>query len=321
MPATRVPTGEHAVLFYEKDKELVEAVSNYLAQAIWEEETALVIATPAHCAAFVEALKARHIDVEGAISSESLVLLDAASALSQFTEEGGSNEEQFRTVIGGAIREVLTSGRAVRAFGEMVALLWDQGDVLAAIELEALWNNLGHELPFALFCAYPAGLVADPDQAEALQRVCHLHSSVLELKDSGTPIIDADFPVTFAAPRTARHLVVGKLREQGYEEELIGKIALAVTELATNALRHARSPFSILVEEGITLRVAVRDNLTQGPNPALVAAGHGLGLIAALASRWGIDVAADGKAVWAEFAPNQDVPKSRPITKAENATF
>lgn len=321
MPATRIATGEHAVLFYEQEKELVEAVSNYLAEAIRKEETALVIATPVHRAAFVEMLEARHVDVAEAICSGSLLLLDAASTLSQFTAEDGINEERFRAVIGGAIQEVSTSGRAVRAFGEMVALLWNAGDVLAAIELESLWNELGHELPFALFCAYPAGLIADPDQAEALQQVCHLHSSVLEHKDSGAPTIDADFPATFAAPRAARHLVVSTLREQGHDEELIDEIALAVTELATNALRHARSPFSVLVEEGTTLRIAVRDNLPRAPNPALVAAGHGLGLVAALASRWGIDVAADGKVVWAEFAPKQDVPQSQPIIEAENATL
>ena len=44
----------------------------------------------------------------------------------------------------------------VCVFGEMVWLLWDAGQVNAAIEVETLWNELGHQYPFSLLCAYPA---------------------------------------------------------------------------------------------------------------------------------------------------------------------
>jgi anti-sigma regulatory factor (Ser/Thr protein kinase) len=78
---------------------------------------------------------------------------------------------------------------------------------------------------------------------------------------------------------------------------------LLITELATNALLHARSPFSVSVD-------AARDHVTLGvsddspsvprvsdPDPDDVG-GRGLVLVAALALRWGVEPVAGGKRVW-----------------------
>ena len=80
-----------------------------------------------------------------------------------------------------------------------------------------------------------------------------------------------------------------------------------VTELATNAVAHAQSPFSVLARsDQQVIRISVRDAssvITElrhvGP-----AEGHGLGLqmVDALASTWGVEVTAGGKAVWAQLA-------------------
>ena len=43
----------------------------------------------------------------------------------------------------------------------MVALLWHQGNVAAAIELETLWNDLAEDRRFSLLCAYPAQVVGE----------------------------------------------------------------------------------------------------------------------------------------------------------------
>ena len=46
-------------------------------------------------------------------------------------------------------------GRRVRAFGEMVALLWAQGHNGATVRLEHLWHELCRRESFSLLCAYP----------------------------------------------------------------------------------------------------------------------------------------------------------------------
>ena len=52
------------------------------------------------------------------------------------------------------VAQAAQNGRRVRAFGEMVALLWSEGNQAAAIRLEELWNELALSQTFCLFCAY-----------------------------------------------------------------------------------------------------------------------------------------------------------------------
>jgi anti-sigma regulatory factor (Ser/Thr protein kinase) len=136
----------------------------------------------------------------------------------------------------------------------------------------------------------------------------------------------AEFAAERDAPGHARRLVVAALREWGHDEALVQDAALVLSELATNAVVHAGSPFSIAVRaQQSVLRVAVQDaspldaasldpldaaSSEQGWAPeqgsvtghGLVArAGHGLGLIDVLATRWGVEASASGKVVWAEI--------------------
>ena len=87
---------------------------------------------------------------------------------------------------------------------------------------------------------------------------------------------------------------------------LVDDARLVVTELATNAIVHAGSRFSVLAhfhESGV--RLSVRDSSpvrpTVRPGDSLAASGHGLHLVAALSAEWGIEVTADGKTVWADL--------------------
>jgi len=51
-----------------------------------------------------------------------------------------------------ALRQAAEAGRPVRVFGEMVWLLWDAGLIDAAIEVEAMGNELGAQYSFSLLC-------------------------------------------------------------------------------------------------------------------------------------------------------------------------
>ena len=44
-------------------------------------------------------------------------------------------------------------------YGEMVAVLWAAGDVMAAAELEELWNDLAREIPFLAVLRVPGQLL------------------------------------------------------------------------------------------------------------------------------------------------------------------
>jgi anti-sigma regulatory factor (Ser/Thr protein kinase) len=78
-----------------------------------------------------------------------------------------------------------------------------------------------------------------------------------------------------------------------------------VSELATNAVIHARTPYTIAVSrDGDTVRVGVHDFSAVIPRRRAygldATTGRGLRLVATLASNWGIDAETPGKVVWFE---------------------
>jgi len=311
-----VDHGGHVVKFYEHDDELVQAVVPYLAAGLHGGEMTVVIATEAHRRAFETELASGGVDVVLAQASGSLLALEAESTLAAIVVDGQVDRAAFHEAVGGMIRQAADSGRRIRAFGEMVALLWDAGAVIAAIELEALWNEICGELELSLFCAYPRASVVGHEHADALQRVCRMHSSVLQHHGANGGAIaehllptelTASFPAERRSPGRARRLAASELRRWGHDEELVGEAMLVVSELASNAVIHAGSPFTITVQSHDSLvRIAVRDQCpaiaaASGQRGLPVRAPHGLAVIQALSTQWGVEDTTDGKVVWAEL--------------------
>jgi MEDS: MEthanogen/methylotroph, DcmR Sensory domain/Histidine kinase-like ATPase domain len=296
-----VGDGEHVVQFYDDDTDLVQAVGRYLVRAIGEGSAAIVIASEPHWQAFEAELVGAGIDVADATADGTIAWLDAARTLSLFVDdEGRIDPAAFRLVIGGVVGWARGGGRAVRAYGEMVGLLWDAGDVLGAIELEKLWNELSYDLNFGVWCGYRAKSVAGGEHADALHEVCHLHTAVV---DDAT----ARFRAGPDAPFAARRFVTSLLGCRPYDNRAPADDAqLVVSELTTNAVVHAGSPFSVSVRyDGSAVRIAVHDwnptlPVLRDAGPTAIS-GRGLHLVNMLARDWGVEPSPDGKTVWADL--------------------
>jgi hypothetical protein len=172
---------DHFVQFYRTDDYLIECLAGYVAEGIWNRDIAFVIATPEHRIALEERLRVKSVDVLSTTVERQYFALDARELLSKFMVRGRPDRRAFMQVMGGLIRKATTGERRVRAFGEMVALLWMDGNRTAAIELEQLWNNLGRQHAFALFCAYPAACFDSRGDGPSLEHVCEHHSCVISL--------------------------------------------------------------------------------------------------------------------------------------------
>lgn len=169
---------DHFVQLYEHDDALIGAVATFAERALAAGGAAVVIATPPHRVAMRALLSAKGYDLDELSRSDRFFSLDADHVLATFTVAGKLEASRFRNVVGGLVQRAAAGGRRVHAFGEMVALLWDRGDVAGAIELEELWNELGETQPFDLFCAYPVTAFGEGDLS-LLGAVCERHSHVL----------------------------------------------------------------------------------------------------------------------------------------------
>jgi hypothetical protein len=293
---------DHVVQFYQDDADLADRVAGYLREAVCGGGVAIVIATAGHRDLFRERLTASGADVTAATSSGAYLELDAGDTLGRFMDGGAPDPALFDAAVGHLIRTAAGQGRPVRAYGEMVALLWDQGLVTETIELESLWNRLGRTEAFSLYCAYRLDSVADLTRSHALAEVCGQHAAVLE---SPAPVRARTFPASVDSVPGARHFVTRTLREWVAEDPR-GDAALAVTELAANAVRHARSGFTVtLFMTEDLVKIAVRDSaaLPPGTSSLPVRPLHGLSALAAMSRRWGAEpLGAAGKLVWCELA-------------------
>lgn len=165
--------------FYDNPEFLASSVAAFLAEGIKSAQPAIVIATPAHTRLIQAELVKRGVDVD-ALGMTNLMWLDARDTLASFMEGGRPSAELFDATVGSAFERVTSDRRyvTVRAFGEMVDLLWRDGKMQAAIELEELWNSLASRYSFALLCAYAAAGL-NPTDTRGLERICAVHSKVL----------------------------------------------------------------------------------------------------------------------------------------------
>src|SRR5205807_10511951 len=105
-----------------------------------------------------------------------------------------------------------------------------------------LWNDLGHEAPFSLFCAYPMQSLRAGRDGDAVDHVCRLHTAVLPERREAARCFDASLD----APLASRRFVTTTLSQWGHDE-LVDDAAMVVTELATNAVLHTGGRFTTTV--------------------------------------------------------------------------
>ena len=179
--ATRNPVHahQHAVQFYGNEDALFTTVAGFLGEGLVAGQPGVLIATEPHNGAILEHLGARFIDVERATRVGDLVVLDADHTLAAFMKDNELDPARFRRHVGDVIGQAL-GGRVrtpVRAYGEIVDVLWRQNKPNAAIRLEMLWNELATTHALSLLCGYSMGNFYK--QAQQFEEICAQHTHVI----------------------------------------------------------------------------------------------------------------------------------------------
>jgi hypothetical protein len=179
----------HFVQLYEADEmALTKNVGRYLWEGLRRGEGVLVIVTPEHRELFCGHLDHLGADLSTLLGSRQLVFWDAHTTLSQFMIGGQPDWQSFEQVIRAAMRQVSPREGAdgLRAYGEMVGVLWKARQFAAAIRLEQLWNKLLEQSSFSLYCAYAIDVFGKEFQVSNLDGVLCTHTHLVPAQPDGT---------------------------------------------------------------------------------------------------------------------------------------
>jgi hypothetical protein len=170
----------HAVKFYKDAATLAEIVCAFLVDGLTaaEPEPAVIIATADHARTFRECLVAKGLDLETLRSRAELTWLDADETLGEFMRNGVPVRQRFVDTMTPILTAIAARfpGRTIRAYGEMVDVLWKREETAAAIALENLWNDLARSHRFSLLCGYAMGHFY---KGSSTDEICGVHTHVV----------------------------------------------------------------------------------------------------------------------------------------------
>lgn len=170
--------GQHALHLYHDDARLATTVATFLAPAFAEGDAILSIATRAHGAAIEQRLRSGGQDIDRARRTGQYLSMDAERIIARLLRNGLPTRETFADVVGHHVERLTERHGNVRAFGEIVSLLWRDGKSAAALRLEDLWNDaLGYH-PLALLCGYATKAVGD-EESPAARRIAAVHTTII----------------------------------------------------------------------------------------------------------------------------------------------
>ena len=169
---------EHVVQIYGDDRVFLDGLEGFVGNGLRNGESAIVIATAMHLHGLEKRMRANNIDVDRARAENRYIPRLAEDVLSTFMVKDWPDEGRFIA----AMEELINlargeQGRKVRAFGEMVAILWSRGNHAATIHLELLWTKVCAAEKFPLFCAYPRDTFSR-NATESIVEICRIHTRV-----------------------------------------------------------------------------------------------------------------------------------------------
>ena len=179
---TTVAGSRHAVQFHANDSRFLDDVSQLVGTTLRSGEQVYIVASEATRRGVDQRLHARQMNLAMLSEQGQYVVEDSALALSQVMIDGRPDRGRLAEIINGLdhLRRSFQKGRSRRLtiFGDMAVTLCRNGDFESALEIERIWNELTHALPFFTVCSYPIDCFTDSEARNRLRNVCDEHSAV-----------------------------------------------------------------------------------------------------------------------------------------------
>jgi signal transduction histidine kinase len=173
----------HTVHFYEHQSAFLDNLSDFAGKTLHAGHALVLVLTQEHRQGLVDRLAQTGLDIQLFAKEDRFITLNAEETLAQFMVEGWPDKsllcEAAESVLLRAKAAAQRSSGAVAVFGEMVALLSEQGNHDAAIYLEKLWDDLRRHHSLILRCAYPLACFAAESDHDIFRRICAVHDHVI----------------------------------------------------------------------------------------------------------------------------------------------
>jgi signal transduction histidine kinase len=244
------PAHDHRVQFYESEDFLAVAVADFLADGLTGGHPSVVIATETHRLSFASRLKVKGFDVEQASGVGQLILLDARDTLDTFMSGPMPDPARFKSTLGAILKDARDrggGGAVLRLYGEMVDLLWRDGNTEGALRLEELWNELARSYEFSLLCAYAMGNFYRANDADRFKAICAAHTHVAPTERYAISDSNARLVEIAMLEQRARSLEVEILHRVELERRL--RESLESRRITEEALRMRERELSALLED------------------------------------------------------------------------
>jgi len=167
---------DHVLQLYENDVIFIDTLIGFVESTIRANQIAIVIATNSHLTALEAQLENHGHTIEKLIADHIFIPVSAEDTLDEVFVDDSVDENRFMQVLSNFLDHAKHNQKKVRVFGEMVALLWAQGNKDAALQLEHVANRISKQEAFIRYCAYPKELFTADGSDKS---VCDCHSKII----------------------------------------------------------------------------------------------------------------------------------------------
>ena len=174
---TELAPGRHMVQFCHHDAGVCDSLEAFVAGGLLLGESVVVLVTASHLGELRRRLRLRGMDPADLQIYGRLVALDAQELADRLVRDGVLDEPGFEAIVHAALQRARPGAR-VRAFGELVQLLWERGEVAAMLALEAHWQRICDAHGVALLCAYRKEGFGEGSEA-GIRSICEAHATVI----------------------------------------------------------------------------------------------------------------------------------------------
>ncbi len=173
----------HVVQIYEDDSEFLDTLEDFVVSGFKDGDSMVLIATDNHLKTIEARCHAKGYKINALKVHGQYFAIEAEDMMSRFMVNGWPDEELFFTAVSKVLNNARKGGKKVRAFGEMVALMWANGQQGATVRLEYLWHEFCKKEEFRLLCAYPKSGFTE-NAATSIKTICATHSKIINGEES-----------------------------------------------------------------------------------------------------------------------------------------